>query len=309
MKEPSFVVVLILSYNGKELLHDAIGSYLANDYENFKIVVIDNGSSDGTQGFVEDHYPQATLLRLDENQGYSGGFNVGLAYAFNDLSANFVLVTNNDVKVDPGIISALVRTAKSDEKTAFTIGKTYFFEQPELLQSVGKMHDPKLWSNGHIGGHERDEGQFEEPAIREWCDDIYWLISADIYRQTGGYDTEFAFQAEDFEWQIRAKKLGYHIKYTPEARLWHKDSVTIGKNSPFKIYFDFRNPLIAHMKHREYEDFQYFFKNKRRYLLLIIYRNLKKLRLYYVHRSIRGFLSALRWGLKHRKISFFQIFK
>ena len=138
MKETPFVVVLILSYNGKLLLPDAIGSYQANDYEHFKIVVIDNGSTDGTRAFVENSYPEAELLRLDENQGYSGGFNKGLAHAFGHLSADYVLVTNNDVKVDTGIIRALVKGAQSEKKIAFTIGKTYFFEQPDLLQSVVK---------------------------------------------------------------------------------------------------------------------------------------------------------------------------
>ena len=76
------VLVLILSYNGKELLEDSVGTYLANDYPNFEVVVIDNGSSDGTKDYVESQFPEANVIRLEQNRGYSGGFNFGLDYAF-----------------------------------------------------------------------------------------------------------------------------------------------------------------------------------------------------------------------------------
>ncbi len=78
MEKNPFVIVLILSYNGKELLKDSVSSYLANNYENFEVTVIDNGSVDGTKEFVEKEWPEATVIRLAKNQGYSGGFNYGL---------------------------------------------------------------------------------------------------------------------------------------------------------------------------------------------------------------------------------------
>ena len=77
------VIVLILSYNGKYLLQDSISSYLANNYTNFEVVVIDNGSNDGTQEWVAQHYPEVFVLRTEKNLAYSGGFNFGLDYAFN----------------------------------------------------------------------------------------------------------------------------------------------------------------------------------------------------------------------------------
>jgi hypothetical protein len=121
------VVVLVLTYNGKNLLYECLSSYLQNDYKNFEIVVIDNGSSDGTETYVRKKFPKVSLLRLEENRGYSGGFNFGLNYAVSEKKADYVLVTNNDVKVDKLLISELVNVAEKDEMIGFVTGKVYFY--------------------------------------------------------------------------------------------------------------------------------------------------------------------------------------
>ena len=309
MSSKPSVIVLMLNYNGKDLLKEAIESYANNKYENFEVVIIDNNSKDGSVEYVKSNYPNVTLLALDKNHGYAKGFNFGLKYAFEEKKADFALVSNNDVKADPNIIEHLVTAANSKPDIGFTIGKVYFYESPNTLQSVGKHHTEKFWSSGHISNIVEDVGQFNEACYREWCDDIYWLVNKKVYDATGGgYDEEFTFQAEDFDWQVRAKKLGYKIFYTPEAKLWHKDSITIGKRSPFKAYFDFRNPLIVHMKHRKFSDYQYFYKARRRYLLITIARSILRLNFKYALKSIQGFTSALRWGLRNKKIKFYQIF-
>jgi len=295
-----FVIVLILSYNGKKLLDEAIGSYSNNTYDNFKIVLIDNGSLDGTQDYVEKNFPEVEVIRLNENKGYSGGFNVGLNYAFNKKKADYVVVTNNDVKADSHLVSSLVETAEDNRNVGFVIGKVYFHEKPKILQSVGKRHDDIYWSTGHIGDREKDVGQYDDIEERDWCDDIYWLVSSDLYNKTGGYDTEFQFQAEDYDWQVRAKKEGFKIFYTHKAKLWHKDSVTIGKNSPFKSYYDFRNPLIVHMKYRQWKEYKYYFFRKIKMLLSSTVKNLFKLRFYFVFMSWRGFISAILWFVKNK---------
>ena len=307
MNKKPFVVVLILSYNGKELLNDSVSSYLDNDYDNFEVVVIDNGSVDGTKDYVENNYPQAKVIRIEKNRGYSGGFNFGLDYAFHKQKADYVLITNNDVKADKNVIQSLVEVAETDEKIGFVTGKVMFFDNPEIIQTVGKKHDGKLWSIGHIGYGEKDEGQYDQITERNWCDDIFWLVKRDLYDKTDGYDTEFLFQAEDYEWQVRAKKAGYKLFYTDKAKIWHKDSMTIGKDSPFKIYYDFRNPLILHMKYREYKDYKYFYKKKRRHLGIKVIKSVFHLRFYYAIKCFQGFVSALLWGIKNKRIKFIQI--
>ncbi len=185
------------------------------------------------KSYVEKNWPSVKVLRTEENLKYSGGLNFGLNYAFNNRNSDFALITNNDVKVDREVINSFVEVALDQPKAAFVTGKVYYYDHPNIIQTVGKGSDELLWRSGHIGNKEEDKGQYN--IIREipWCDDIYWLVTREIYEKVGGYDTEFEFQAEDFDWQARAKAQGFKIFYTHKAKMWHKDSITIGKHSPF----------------------------------------------------------------------------
>ena len=244
------VVVLILSYNGKHLLREAIASYLANDYPNFEVVVIDNGSTDNTREFVERLFPEVKVIRLEKNRGYSGGFNFGLDFAFNTMKADYVLISNNDVKADKNVIKELMKVTTMDDKIGFVSGKVYFYDKPDTLQTVGKRWHPILWSGRHIGANEKDTGQYENVAERAFLDDIFTLVPRKLYEETGGYDTDFYLQAEEFDWQVRAKRSGWKLYYTPHAKIWHKGSATIGGlGSPISTFFYIRNHIIVVFKH------------------------------------------------------------
>ena len=297
------VLVLILSYNGKPLLEDSVSSYLSNDYPNFEVVVIDNGSSDGTKEYVEDKFPAAKVIRLEKNRGYSGGFNFGLDYAFVHQKADYVLITNNDVKVDQKIISALTETAVQDNKIGFVTGKAYYFDKPDTLQSVGKYEDPVRWNGEHIGLREKDQGQYDEVTERFFIDDIFMLVSRQVYEEVGGYDTTYFFQAEEYDWQARGKAAGYKIMYTPHAKLWHKESMTIGKQSASKAYYDARNPMLVILNHKSPDFFRKYFWSQFGKTVKGFLVSCKQRRFDVAVRKLSGFFSALSWGFKRKKFS------
>jgi len=298
------VIVLILSYNGKNLLEDSISSYLTNDYPSFEVVVIDNGSTDGTKEWVMHNYPGVFILRTEKNLGYSRGFNFGLDYAFNKKNADHVLITNNDVKADYKVISELVKVIETDPIIGFVTGKVYFYKQPDTLQTVGKHEDPVRWNGEHIGDREIDNGQYDQVAERIFADDIFILVSRKLYSDTGGYDTTFRFQAEEYDWQARAKKLGFKIFYTPYAKIWHKDSMTIGKNSAFKAYYDARNPMLIILKHKSPEFFRkYFWQHLKKDVIKSSLVTLKQFRPTVSFAIWRGFTSGLIWGFRNKQFS------
>ncbi|MFX0132345.1 MAG: glycosyltransferase family 2 protein [Candidatus Hodarchaeota archaeon] len=303
MKYPK-VIVLILSYNGKYLLEDSITSYLANDYPNFQIAVIDNGSNDGTEEYVEKNFPVVKVVRTEKNLAYSGGFNLGLKYAFKQDNADYVLVTNNDVKADKGVISELIKVARKDKKIGFVTGKVYYYDNPDILQTVGKREDPILWNGGHIGNREKDNGQYEEISERFFADDIFTLVRKELYEEVGGYDTTFQFQSEEYDWQARAKKAGYKIMYTPYAKIWHKDSMTIGKKSAFKAYYDARNPMLVVLLHKSPQFFRrYFWFHLRKNVFKSSLVSIRQLRIAVTFRKWQGFFSTILWGIKNKKFT------
>ena len=302
------VIVLILSYNGKHLLDDSISSYLDNDYSSFQVVVVDNGSTDNTKEYVESKWPEVKVLRTEKNLKYSGGFNFGLDYAFNKQKADYVLITNNDVLADKKIISSCVDIVENKPNVGFVIGKVYYFDNKDIFQTCGREWDENNWRGKTIGFKEKDVGQYNEIKEVAWCDDIFWLVNGELYGKVGGYNVEFAFQAEDFEWQVRAKNEGYKIYYTPHAKLWHKESMTIGKVSAFKAYYDFRNPLIVHMMYRSFSEYKFYYRLKRKTLFKTVIKSFVKFKLYYLFKCFQGFTSAISWGLKNNKITLIQIF-
>ena len=297
------VIVLILSYNGKPLLEDSVGSYLANDYSNMEVVVIDNGSVDGTKAYVEEHFPEATVIRLEKNQGYSGGFNFGLEYAFHQQQADYVVITNNDVKVDAHLVSALTEVATTDSKIGYVTGKAYFYDHPEMLQSVGKHEDPVRWNGEHIGNQEVDRGQYDQIAERYFIDDIFMLVSRPLYEAVGAYDTNFFFQAEEYDWQARGKAAGYKIMYTPHAKLWHKESMTIGKRSASKAYYDARNPMLVILKYRSPQYFRRYFWQHFRKTIKGFLVSCKQGRFQVGINWVKGFISGVAWGIQQRRFT------
>jgi hypothetical protein len=293
MSRSPFIYVLLLNYNGKHLLEESIPSYLYNNYENFKVVVIDNGSKDGSVEWVIKNYPEVKLLVNDKNLGYSGGFNVGLDYAFNEKGSKYALVSNNDVRADKNIIQSLINLAEQKDNVGFVTGKVFYYDKPNILHTVGKRYDPFWWNGGHIGMHQMDKGQYDVDRELDWCDDIYWLVSKKVYDDVGGYDTEFFLQAEDFDWQARAKKAGYKLYFSHHAKLWHKTSSTLGQDSPFKAYFDARNALIVHMRHRKKHEYLPIIKVRGKQYIKISIKSLLKFRFYYVFKMWKGYFKNI----------------
>ncbi len=246
---PPKVFVLILSYNGVKWLTDCLPSVLALDYPNFETVVIDNGSMDNTQEFLRERYPQVQVVTLQPNRGYAGGFDAGLEYAA-ARGAEYFLVMNNDTEIHPQALTALVETAQAQSHAGFVTGKVYFHDAPGVIQTTGRRVHPIYWTGRHIGLNEKDEGQYDEVSERAFIDDVFTLVSRSMYDEVGGYDPQFYLQCEELDWQLRAKKAGWKIYYTPHAKLWHRGSAsTGGMGSPLNNFFLERSRIIVIAKH------------------------------------------------------------
>lgn len=249
------VFVITLNWNGKNWLGDCLSSILAMDYPNFEVVVVDNGSTDGSVEFVRQNFPTIYVIETGSNLGYARGFNVGLEYAAKN-GAEYFLIMNNDIVIDQGALSALVETAQSSERAGFITGKVYFYEQPEILQTIGKKEDPIVWSGHHIGWMEKDTGQYESVEERAFIDDVMTLVNKHLYDEVGGYDPQFFLQSEEFDWQVRAKRRGWKFYYTPKAKLWHRVSMSMGGfGNPIGRYFDIRSQMVVIARHGNLNQF------------------------------------------------------
>lgn len=246
IKKP-FVIVSVLNFNGKEILSDCLSSMLALEHSNFKVIMVDNGSTDNSKEFVEKEFPSVLVIRTEKNLGYSGGMNLGLKYAFDECNADYCLYVNNDTKIDKYALSYLIDAAESlkNQKAGFLTGKVYYMDNPDILQTVGISAHPFLWYKGAIGDGEKDQGQYEKIEERIFLDDIYMLVKREVYKDVGGFDEAFFCHSEEIDWQARAKSKGWKFYYVPGAKIWHKHSYTIGPGSPRSVYFAIRSRVLA----------------------------------------------------------------
>ncbi|UCF70165.1 MAG: glycosyltransferase family 2 protein [candidate division WOR-3 bacterium] len=299
------VYVLILNWNGKSLTIDCVESLMKSDYPNFRTLVIDNGSTDGSADALEKRFGgRIKIIENGKNLGYAGGFNVGLRYAFGVENSDYCLIMNNDTVIDRSAISEYVMVAESHEKIGFVTGKVYYYDSPNILQTVGKKEDPVRWSGGHIGKGEVDRGQYDTACERYFADDIFTLVSKRLFEDTGGYDPTFFLQSEEYDWQARAKKFGYRIMYTPGAKIWHKESMTIGRDSARKAYYDARNPMVVVLLHRSPDFFRrYFWLHVRKDIILSSLRYLKHGRLSVAIAKAQGLFAGLSWGIRNRRMT------
>ena len=224
----SRTVAIILNWNSGEMTAECIRSLLAMDSSDYEIVVVDNGSSDGSVEHLRRSFPEIPVLLQERNLGFAGGCNVGMRYAL-DKRAEFILLLNSDTVVGKNFVRGLVEQAQAHRKAGMVSPKIYFWDSPNRFWWAGGAYS--LWSGlpKHIGRKEKDTWQFEVPRQIEWATGCAMLIRAAALKATGLFDSQLFGNGEDLDLSLRMKRAGYEIWYAPKARLWHKEGVDYRK--------------------------------------------------------------------------------
>jgi GT2 family glycosyltransferase len=221
------------------------------------VVVVDNGSEDGSPEALRNDFPDATLIRNGKNLGFAAGNNVGIRAAL-EMGAEYVLILNNDTEVDPNLIGELVSVCEGDRSIGISTAKMYFMNPPNLIWFAGSRVN--LWTGSckHVGYGETDHGQFDaitEPGFATGC---CFLVRADLLKKLGGFEERFFIYSEDADFSLRCRKAGYRIVFNPRAKLWHKESGTMAKNTrnghraratPLQHYLIARNGIFVVRRH------------------------------------------------------------
>ncbi|MBI2066326.1 glycosyltransferase family 2 protein, partial [Candidatus Woesebacteria bacterium] len=256
------VSVVILTWNGLKdtllVLKDVGG--LSSDGIDCETIVVDNGSSDGTQQALKGYKLPNMKFKFVEtgrNLGFAGGNNIGIKRALKG-GADLVLLLNNDVILKENLIVQLVKDALRDPKVGIVSPKMYFAKGFEFHKDRYKK-DQKgkiIWYAGgdtdwdnvyssHRGVDEVDRGQFEKTSDTDFANGACALIKKEVFKKVGYLDEKFFLYWEDADFSQRARLAGFRIIYTPKTHLWHKVSVaTGGSGSPSNDYFLIRNRLI-----------------------------------------------------------------
>ena len=239
------VFAITLNWNGKDDTIECLASLKTLNYPNYGIVVVDNGSTDGSVSALRAQYPDITIIENGRNLGYAEGFNVGLRYAYEN-GADYFLIMNNDTVIDPHALTELVKVAETRPDIGFVSGKVYWYNEPNRLQTAGKLSSPDTLVGGHVASGEVDVGQVDEIREYDFVDDVFLLVRRAVYEEVGGYDPNFFLYYEETDWCARVRKAGFKIVYTPHAKIWHKGLIGEGNftHSPMRYYYLWRNKIV-----------------------------------------------------------------
>ena len=238
------VKIVILNWNGRDHLERFLPSVLAHSPQG-SVVVADNGSQDDSLDWLQTHHPEVELIRLSENHGYAGGYNLALEQVQADL---FVLL-NSDVEVPPHWLDPLVRHMEEDPLIAALSPKIRSFEQPDRFEYAGaaggfidRFGYP--FCRGRIlGTIEIDRGQYDQPREVFWASGACMVVRSEVFRALGGFDADFFAHMEEIDFCWRARLAGYKIVAETGSEIFHLGGGTLPNNSPRKLYLNYRNNL------------------------------------------------------------------
>jgi GT2 family glycosyltransferase len=235
MADPPLVAVILVNWNGKDLTADCLSSLRRVTYTNFRVLVVDNASSDGSVTALQRSYPEVDILPLPSNRRFAGGNNAGIARAL-AAEAEFIVLLNNDTIADPEFLTMLVEAFQSDPRAGMIAPKILYHDHPDRLWYAGGEISFWRGTMHHIGIRETDAGQHDVRRETGYATGCCLLTSRTVIRQIGLLDESYFMYGEDADWCMRARNAGYRILYEPRARVWHKVSVSAGGHlSRFKL--------------------------------------------------------------------------
>jgi GT2 family glycosyltransferase len=244
------VAVVVLTHNGRADTLDCLDSLERSDWSALSVIVVDNGSLDGTAAAVAERHGEVCVLRQEQNLGFAEGNNVGIRHAL-ETGADHVLLLNNDTTIAPDTISRCVETARRHPDAGAVCPVIHFAEPAESIWYAGAVFDPRRARSGRMLGYrEVDHGQFDTSTVTDRAVGAAMLMPRSVLAEVGLLDADLFFLYEDVDWSLRARHAGRRIYLAPSARVWHRVSATAGgEHSPTIAYYDTRNHLTVCRRH------------------------------------------------------------
>ncbi len=254
---PKRVSIVILNWNGSQLMETFLPSVLAHSPEQVAdVVVADNGSTDNSITLLQTRFPAVRLIRLDQNYGFAEGYNQALAR----ITSEYTVLLNSDVEVTPGWLEAPLAALDSDHTIACVQPKIRAQRQRDSFEYAGA-------GGGYLDRYgypfcrgrlfsvvEKDYGQYDTPADLLWGSGACLFIRTAVYKQEGGLDATFFAHQEEIDMCWRLRNRGYRILCTPQSVVYHVGGATLQAESPRKTFLNFRNNLLMLYKNLPAEE-------------------------------------------------------
>ncbi len=293
------VSVITVNYNNVSVTEALLQSIIhKNTYSAIEVIVIDNGSKENKTEEWKTLYPRYCFIRSEKNLGFAGGNNLGISYAKGD----YIFLVNNDTEFTEGLIETLVKRMNENPGIGALSPKIHYFDQPGMLQYAG--YTPVNYFTGRnscIGQYEMDNGQYDNvTGPTGYAHGAAMMVRKEAMDKAGLMAENYFLYYEELDWCERIKKAGYSIEVDMQALIYHKESVSVGKNTPLKEFFMNRNRILFIRKNASIPVFLAFITY---FMLVVMPRNMMK----YIREKQWGFIPvfwrAVWWNCTHNRNS------
>lgn len=239
----NLVSIITVNFNQFQVTIDFLKSVKVNAAtQNIEVILVDNGSREDHEADYLATYPELIYIRSEKNLGFAGGNNLGLAQAKGD----FLLFLNNDTEITDNLIPVLTDALNDNPEIGLISPLLLYFEQPQVVQYAGFTEMNYITGrNRAIGYMDTDQGQYDQQSYETgYCHGAAMMCRSKDLKVVGTMANQFFLYYEELDWCERFKQSGLKIWFCGQTRVYHKESMSVGKESNIKTYFMTRNRML-----------------------------------------------------------------
>jgi GT2 family glycosyltransferase len=235
------ISVVIVTFEGRAWLGPCLAALSGHD-SRVEVIVVDNGSRDGSADFVRAAFPAARVIVLDANRGFAGATNVGCRAA----RGRYLALLNNDTEIAPGSLRALAAALETAGWADLAAPRIVFLHDPDTIDSAGDGYT--TWGGAFKRLHGRAASDADEPREVFGICGAACVFRREVFERVGGFDDDFFMVHEDVDFSFRAQLLGHRAVYVPDAVVRHAGSATLGPSSRDAVFYGQRNLEWVYVK-------------------------------------------------------------
>lgn len=246
------VAIIVVNWNGYEFTRNCLQSLARISQPDFQVILVDNASEDDSSTKLRAEFSHLTLLESEQNLGFTGGNNLGIAHALAE-GYDYLLLLNNDTEVEPDFISLCLATLQEDPGIAAVQPLMYYLHDKKTVWNAGGEY--RKWMGASISLTQRPIS--DRPYFTEWITGCCILVKAEVVREVGPLDDRYFAYFEDVDWSLRMRNAGYMLQVVPSAVIYHEAGASLkskksgkeGRLNPKIHYLNSRNQIFQLRKH------------------------------------------------------------
>lgn len=298
MEQP-LVSIITVNFNQLQVTLELLESLKNISFRDFEIILVDNGSTEDSSKLLSKKYPEVNYIFSHKNLGFSGGNNLGIRASKGD----YLFFVNNDAEVTEGCIETLLQLFHSVPKLGIVSPRICYdpklTDNQQIIQYAGATHIHLMTARNEILGEKQmDEGQFDQAQETAYVHGAAMMVKREIIDKVGVMPEEFFLYYEELDWSEQIRNASYQVYVEPNALVFHKESLAVGKNSTLKTYYHTRNRIFFVRRNRSWSQIAIF------YLFLFFFTIPKNTFVFFKNREwghILAFYKGIWWNLSGNK--------